>query len=113
MKTIRIHRHPDCPRCARLAALHHRFDWLDRIEDTTSPAPDGPVRRGEIAVAEMRTGRVLRGAEAVEAICGAVPLYWPALPLLRIPAIRRRADADARGERPCAADSAACRSSRA
>lgn len=98
MKTIRIHRHPGCPRCARLAALHRRLDWLGRIEDSTSPPPGRePLRRGEIAVQDLRTDRLLEGVEAVRAIARQVPAYWLLLPLSWLPPVARRADADARG----------------
>jgi hypothetical protein len=98
MKKIRIHRHPRCPRCARLAALHRRFDWLDRIDDSTAAPPArAPLRLGEIAVQDLRTGALLEGVAAVRAIARQVPLYWPLVPLLWLPPIARRADADARG----------------
>lgn len=98
MKTIRIYRNPRCPRCARLAALHLRLDWLRRIEDSTAP-PAGrtPLRMGEIVVENLRTGALLEGAQAVRAIARSVPLYWPLLPLLGVPFVARRADAEARG----------------
>ena len=98
MKTIRIHRHRDCERCAKMAATHHRLDWLDRVDDTTDPPPGRwPVQKGEIAVQDLRTGDVLEGVDAVRAIARQVPLYWPALALLRIPPVARWADLDARG----------------
>jgi hypothetical protein len=108
MKAVRIHRHPDCPRCARIARMHHRFDWLDRVEDTTAPPRSGVLRVGQIVVEDLRTGRLHGGAEAVEAIFRQVPLYWPILPLLKIPALRRRAadDADAKGRDACSPDAA-------
>lgn len=102
MKTILIHRHPGCPRCARLAAMHQRLDWLGRVADTTEPPPGRPpLQMGEIAVQDLRTGQLLHGIDAVRAISGQVPLYWPLLPLLRIPPIARRADQNTRG---CALD---------
>ncbi len=98
MSAIRIHRHPGCPRCARLASLHRRLDWLGRIEDSTAPPPGrGPLAMGEIAVHQLRTGVLHEGVEAVRSIARQVPLYWPLLPLLRIPVFARRADQDARG----------------
>jgi len=112
MKTVRIYRHRDCPRCARIARVHHRFDWLDRIEDTVASPKTGELRLGQIVVEDLRTGRVMGGAEAVEAIFREVPLYRPLLPLLRIPFIRRRvaADADASGADSCTpATSGQCR----
>ena len=86
MKTILIHRHPDCARCAR---AHHLFDWLDRVEDTTEPPRSGPLRMGEIIVEDLRTGRLHAGAGAFDLICRQIPLYAPARVLLHIPAFRR------------------------
>jgi hypothetical protein len=108
MKAVRIHRHPDCPRCARIARMHHRFDWLDRVEDTTAPPRSGVLRVGQIVVEDLRTGRLHGGAEAVEAIFRQIPLYWLILPLLKIPALRRRAtdDANAQGRNACSPDTA-------
>jgi hypothetical protein len=103
VRGVLIYRHPDCGRCARIAARHHRLDWLGRIQDTTEPPPDrAPVRKGEIAVRELDTGELREGVHAVRAIFRQVPLYWPLLALLAIPAVARRADVDARdGEQPC------------
>jgi hypothetical protein len=108
MKTVRIYRHPDCPRCARIARMHHRFDWLDCVEDTTAPPRNGMLRVGQIVVEDLRTGELHGGAEAVEAIFRQIPLYWPILPLLKIPALRRRAadDANAKGRDACSPDTA-------
>jgi hypothetical protein len=39
MKRIRIYRNPACARCARMARMHQRLDWLDRVEVTTQPPP--------------------------------------------------------------------------
>jgi hypothetical protein len=98
MKTIRIYRHLDCERCAKMAATHHKLDWLDRVDDTTEPPPGRwPVEKGEILVQNLRNGAVLEGIDAVRAIARQVPLYWAALPLLRIPWLARWADLDARG----------------
>lgn len=98
MKTIRIHRHRDCDRCARMAATHHKLDWLDRVDDTTDPPPGRwPVQKGEIAVLDLRSGKLLEGVAAVRTIARQVPLYWPVLPLLRIPPLARWVDMDARG----------------
>ncbi|MBI2515474.1 MAG: hypothetical protein HYV95_01035 [Opitutae bacterium] len=89
MKRIRIYRHPDCAKCARYAKMHRALDWLNRIVTTTGTPPSGPLRLGQIVVEEVRTGEIHRGAEAFALICRQVPLYWPFLPLLAVPALRR------------------------
>lgn len=89
MKRIVIYRHPDCAKCARYARTHHTLDWLNRIVTATATPPTGQLRVGQIVVEELRTGRVHRGAEAFRLICRQVPLYWPFLPLLWVPALRR------------------------
>ena len=88
MTTVRIHRHPDCARCARIARVHHAFDWLGRVETTTATPRSGPLRLGEVVVENMETGTLYRGAEAFSAICRAIPLYRPLRPFLRVPAVR-------------------------
>lgn len=89
MKRIRIYRHPDCAKCARYARMHHALDWLNRIVTVTVTPPAGPLRLGQIVVEEVRTGVFHHGAEAFALICRQVPLYWPFLPLLWVPALRR------------------------
>ncbi len=99
---VRIHRHPDCERCARIARMHHRLDWLGRIEDTTrSPEGRAPVRRGEIVVRDLRTGTLHEGLAGGRLIFRHVPAYWPLLVLSFIAPLGRRMDADLRG---CATD---------
>lgn len=99
MAALLIHRNPQCARCARIVRMHHRLDWFGRIQDTTQPPEDAPApRMGEILVRDLQTGALLDGVDAVRAIARAVPLYLPLRLLLRIPAIARRADADARGQ---------------
>lgn len=97
MKTILIHRHPDCARCARIARMHHRFDWRDRIEDTTQPPRSGPLRLGQIVVEDRRTRVLHEGAEAFDLICRQIPLYAPFRALLRVPAFRRRVEREMGG----------------
>ena len=95
---ITIFRHPDCERCARMARFHHRFDWLHRIEDTTvTPPGHDPVAIGQILVQRQPSGPLLEGIEAVREIFRQIPLYWLCLPLLYLPPIASRIDADARG----------------
>jgi len=97
MKRIVIYRHPECGKCARMARLHHRFDWFNRVADVTATPPAGPLQMGEIIVEDLATARFLAGVEGVKLICRQIPLYWLALPLFWIPAIRALADREARG----------------
>jgi hypothetical protein len=97
MPRIRIYRHPDCARCARIARMHDRLDWRGHIETTAATPRTGPLRMGEIVVEDLATGAIRRGAEAFDLICRQVPLYTPARWLLRVPAFRRRVEADLSG----------------
>jgi hypothetical protein len=97
MRRIRIYRNPTCTTCARYARVHKFFDWLDRIEVSTAMPATGPLRIGEVVVRELSTGRVLGGADALELILRAIPVYAPFLPLLRIPALRAKADREMSG----------------
>jgi len=97
MKRIVIYRHPECEKCARMARLHHLFDWFDRVAVVTTTPPTGPLQMGEIIVEDLPTGRFLAGAEGLNLICRQIPLYWLILPLLWIPAVRARADRETRG----------------
>jgi len=90
MKRIRIYRNPDCPKCARHARTHKFFDWFNRVEISTATPATGPLGLGEVVVRELRTGRVLGGTDALELICGQIPVYAPMRILLRIPALRAR-----------------------
>jgi hypothetical protein len=97
MPTIRLYRHPDCAKCARFARLHRRLDWLGRFEDATGVSPVGPLRRGEVVIRDLRSGETLRGAAGFALLCRRIPAYWPLLPLLRIPALRRWIDREFHG----------------
>jgi hypothetical protein len=35
MERIRLYRHPERQHCAGCSRTRHRFDWLDRPEDST------------------------------------------------------------------------------
>jgi hypothetical protein len=95
---ITVFRHPTCERCARMARLHHRLDWLHRIKDSTAtPTGHDPPVVGQILVQPQPGGALLEGVAAVREILRQIPLYWPGLLLLYVPAIARRVDADARG----------------
>jgi hypothetical protein len=39
MKRIVMYRHPECKKCARMARLHHWFDWFNRVAVVTGPTP--------------------------------------------------------------------------
>ncbi|MDB5352850.1 MAG: hypothetical protein JWN86_4097 [Planctomycetota bacterium] len=97
MKRITLYRHKDCARCAKIARVHHVFDWLNRVETSTETPPTGPLRMGEIAVHDHRTGTILKGVGAVRKIAMQIPAYWPLLPLLWIPPLARRIDHEVRG----------------
>src|SRR3954468_10888547 len=92
MRRIRLYRHPDCARCAKISRVHHAFDWLGLVDCTTDPAPGGPLKMGEIEVEDLRTGATCKGVDAVRAVARQIPAYWPLLPLLFIPPIARRID---------------------
>lgn len=97
MKTVRVYRNPKCPKCARYAAWHIRLDWLDRVEISTSIPRTGPLAMGEVVVEDLRDNSIHHGAEGFALLAHQVPLYWPLLPLLHVPSIRRRVDTELRG----------------
>ncbi len=101
MKAILIHRHPDCARCARLARMHHRFDWRDRVGDTVAPPRSGPLRLGQIVVEDVRTGALHEGAAAFDVLCLQIPLYAPLRALLRVRPFRAYVEREING---CAGD---------
>lgn len=97
MKTIRLYRNPDCAKCARLARIHHRFDWLNRFEDSTDVPPTGPLRIGEIAVQDLASGATLKGVECFKLLCKHIPAYWLNLLLLYLPPFRRYVEREVSG----------------
>ena len=97
MKRVLIYRNPDCAKCARFARMHHLFDWLNRVEDTTAVPATGPLRMGEIAVQDLVSGEILKGADCFRLICKNIPAYWPVLLLFPLPAFRRSIDRELSG----------------
>ena len=97
MKTVRVYRNPDCLKCARYAAWHRRLDWLDRVDTSTAPPRTGALAMGEVVVEDLRDGTLHEGVDGFAVLARQVPVYWPLLPLLHVPALRRRVDKDMRG----------------
>jgi hypothetical protein len=97
MKRITVYRNKDCARCARIARIHHVFDWLGRVDSSTETPKTGPLVPGEIAVEDARTGETLQGIEAVRLTFRQIPAYWPLLPLTYIPFIAHKIDREVRG----------------
>lgn len=98
MRRITLYHHRDCAKCRRIAGVHRRFDWLGRVAISTEDPPGGPpLVMGEIAVEDMATGEVFRGAEAVRRLFRQIPAYWVLLPVLRVPAVARRVERETRG----------------
>lgn len=98
MSTVRIHRNPDCTRCARYARRHRRLDWLARVEDSTQSPFERPMRMGEVVVRDLRNNRLHAGADGIALLARQVPAYWPLLPLLWIPTVRRAVERDVAGD---------------
>ncbi|MET0230986.1 MAG: hypothetical protein ABW186_08665 [Rhodanobacteraceae bacterium] len=94
MKTVRVHRNAHYAKCAHYAASHERFDWLGRVETSTTTPRPGALSMGEVVVEDLRDGTILRGAAGFAALARQVPFYWP---LLRVSAIRRRVDRELAG----------------
>ena len=80
-----------------MARLHRRLDWLHRFEDSTEVSPLGRMRMGQIVVQDLRSGATLEGAKGFALLCRQIPAYWPMLPLLCIPAVRRRIERETGG----------------
>ena len=93
MKRITLYRHEDCVRCAKMAKMHMRLDWLRRLECSTDEAPSGPLKMGEIEVRDEHTGATFKGIAAVRQVAKQIPAYWPLLPLLHFPPIAKKIDA--------------------
>ena len=94
MKIIRLYRHPEYQRCAGYARMHHRFDWLNRFEDSTEEPPTGTLSLGEIAVQDLVSGATLKGISCFRLLCRHIPTYWLFLPLTYLPPIRRLIEND-------------------
>ncbi len=97
MKTVRVYRNPNCPKCARYAAWHDRLDWLDRVETSTATPATGALAMGEVVVEDLSDRTIHQGADGFALLARQVPLYWPLLPLLHVPGLRRRVDRELRG----------------
>jgi hypothetical protein len=97
MKRITIYRNPDCARCAKIARTHKFFDWLGRVDCSTTMPKSGPLALGEIVVEDNRTGEITRGVNAVRKIFRQISAYWPLLPFLRIPSVAGKVEKDVRG----------------
>jgi hypothetical protein len=80
-----------------MARVHRLFDWFSRVAVVTTTPPTGSLQMGEIIVEDLSTGRFSAGVKGLKLICRQIPLYWLVLPLLWIPAVRARADREARG----------------
>lgn len=92
MTRIRIYCNPDSRRCLRRARRYLLFDWLHRVVVSTAAPPGGPLQAGETVVQDLDSGKLLRGAEALDCIWRHLPLYLPMRLLLRIPSMRHKAD---------------------
>jgi hypothetical protein len=98
MKTVRVYRNPECPKCAPHARWHERLDWLNRVQiSARTPAGRRPLRFGDVIVADLRDGHLLEGAEGFARLAQQVPAVWPILALLPIAAVRKRVDREMRG----------------
>ncbi|HEV2356534.1 MAG TPA: DCC1-like thiol-disulfide oxidoreductase family protein [bacterium] len=79
-----------CPTCRATARALARLDWRGRLEivsfrDPATALPAGltlPDLETEMKLADLRTGTVAGGFDAVRALAGHLPLLWPSRPLL-------------------------------
>lgn len=106
MKAIRLFRNPNCAKCARIARLHEKFDWRDRLEVSTETPRTGPLRMGEIVIEDLAAGTISHGAEAFNLLCRHIPLYAPFRLLVGIPVFRRYIDREMSGCADSACDPA-------
>lgn len=97
MKAIRLYRHPDCRKCARIARIHQKCDWLGRLEISTVAPKTGPLKMGEIVIENLSTGDILHGSDAFALLCRQIPLYAPFKLLLVVPFVRRHVDREMSG----------------
>ena len=97
VKTICLYLHPDCGRSARDARRFQKLDWLRRLDVSIEAPATGPLRLGEIAVQDLRTGATMKGSDCYELLFRHIPACWPLLPLLHIPAVRDYAKREANG----------------
>jgi hypothetical protein len=97
MKRIIIYHNKECARCRKIARVHKALDWLDRVQVSTDAPRTGPLRMGEIAVEDLRTGATTKGVEAVRQVARQIPAYTLLRPLLHIPPLARKVDREVRG----------------
>jgi hypothetical protein len=71
-----------------LARIHHKLDWLNVFEDSTSSPTTGALKMGEIAVQDLRSGIIYKGVESFRLLCKQIPAYWPYLLLLKFARFR-------------------------
>ena len=89
MKKVRLYRHPECSKCARLSRMHHFFDWKNCYEDSTEEPSSGPLAMGEVVVQDLSSGEIMFGLDGFKLLCQHIPAYTFNPLLLRIPAFRQ------------------------
>ena len=97
MKRITIYHNRDCVRCRRIARVNRLLNWFGWVDISTADPRIGPMRPGEIAVEDARTGTIVQGVAAVRRVYRNIPAYWPLLPLLHVPFVARWIDREVRG----------------
>lgn len=98
MTRIRIYCNPDSRECMRHARMYLFFDWLRRIVVSTAVPPGGALAVGEVVVQDLDSGKLVRGALALDCIYRHIPLYMPARLFLRLPPVWRKAEQYMSGE---------------